>query len=165
MDAGKLFNKIARSHMYWGRKPLMDLLPLFEDSKGQVILDPFCGAGTPAVAALIKGARIIATDLNPISTFLTRVLIRPLNIPGVVTAFDEIYSEVLRRIGDVYKLPCPFCGKSATLDYVLWQDDKARSIPFSAKAECRSCGRSGLRQLPGDERKHQLQISQMEPVA
>ena len=60
----KLFNRIARSHMYWGRKPLVGLLQLFDDVADGVLLDPFCGAGTPAIAALINGARVIVGDLS-----------------------------------------------------------------------------------------------------
>ena len=162
--AAKLFNKIARSHMYWGRKPLAGLLQLFEEAKGKVVLDPFCGAGTPAVAALIKKARIIATDLNPMSIFLTRVLIRPLSIPGVVTAFDGVYYEVLNKIANIYVTPCPTCKKPAIIDYVLWEEDKTGSGPTSAQVKCPSCGRSGFQQLTSSERKRQLKISKTKPV-
>lgn len=162
--AAKLFNKIARSHMYWGRKPLSRLLQIFEEARGKIILDPFCGAGTPAVAALIKKARIIATDLNPMGVFLTRVLIRPLSIPTVVAAFNGAYNEVLNRVGNIYEIPCPTCKKSALIDYVLWEEDGAGSCPTSAQVKCQSCGRSGFRRLTSSERKRQLRISQTKPA-
>lgn len=162
--AARLFNKIARSHMYWGRKPLAGLLQLFEEAKGEVVLDPFCGAGTPAVAALVKKARVIATDLNPMSILLTKVLIRPLSIPGVTAAFYGVYNEVLEKIGSIYRAPCPTCKKPSTIDYLLWEEDKIRGGPTSAQVECPSCGRSGFHQLKTSERKRQLRMSQTNPV-
>ncbi|MFI5172700.1 MAG: DNA methyltransferase [Chitinophagales bacterium] len=40
--------------------------------KGDVVYDPFSGRGTTAIEAALCGRKIIANDVNPISTFLTR---------------------------------------------------------------------------------------------
>ena len=116
--AARLYNRIARSHMYWGRKPLVGLLQVFEDVADGIVLDPFCGAGTPAIAALIQGARVIAADLNPIGPFLTRVLARPLSIPLLKATFDQVTSALEASASSAYAIPCPRCGKAAML--VRW---------------------------------------------
>ena len=38
---------------------------------GAVILDPFCGSGTVAVEATLRGYHCIANDINPIATLIT----------------------------------------------------------------------------------------------
>ena len=84
----KLFNSISRTHSYWGRNPLTGLLEIFKDVKeGDVVVNPFCGGGTPVLAALLQGARVIAGDLNPMAVFLTKVLIRPISISALLRAF------------------------------------------------------------------------------
>ncbi len=45
---------------------------------GDFVLDPFVGGGTTAVEALLSGRQCLAADLNPLSTFVTRVKTRPL---------------------------------------------------------------------------------------
>jgi len=39
---------------------------------GSTVLDPFCGSGTVAVEALLRGHRCLVSDLNPIAVLITR---------------------------------------------------------------------------------------------
>ncbi len=161
--ATRLFNRIARSHMYWGRKPLVGLLQVFEEINGGVVLDPFCGAGTPTVAALLRGARVVATDLNPMSAFMTHVLTRPLSIPGLQAAFDHVFAEVSPKAELAYRLTCPRCGKTATADFILWKGPLQDGIPIAAKVECGNCQWSALHPLSIQEKKYQCRASQVKP--
>ena len=52
-------------------KLMMDLIQDFTDP-GDVILDPFCGAGTTLVAALRCGRRAIGIEMNPVYADLSR---------------------------------------------------------------------------------------------
>jgi adenine-specific DNA-methyltransferase len=49
------------------QKPVMALLPLILafSRMGDIVLDPFVGSGTTAVAAQILGRRYIGIELNP----------------------------------------------------------------------------------------------------
>ena len=153
--AARLYNRIARSHMYWGRKPLVGLLQVFEDVADGIVLDPFCGAGTPAIAALIQGARVIAADLNPIGPFLTRVLARPLSIPLLKATFDQVTSALEASASSAYAIPCPRCGKAAIADFVVWNGGPEDGRPVAAKAHCNSCGKLKVLPLDSHEEAHQ----------
>jgi len=125
----KIFNKIARSHMYWGRKPLAGLHEALEDlQKGDTVLDPLCGGGTVEVETLRRGARVIASDLNPVATFLTTVLIRPINIAKLLAAFYQVKSKVKSKILERYSILCPKCHKQAYIDYIVWQNKSPKNI-------------------------------------
>ena len=67
-------------------------------------MDPFCGGGNPAMAALIKGGRVIAGDLNPMAIFLTKVLIRPINLATLKSAFDDVAASVSHSILEKYEI-------------------------------------------------------------
>ena len=162
--ASKLFNRIARSHMYWGRKPLTGFRQIFEGVTAKdVILDPFCGAGTPVVAALLRSARVVATDLNPMSAFMTRVLIRPLSIPGLQAAFNSVFAEVSPKVDPTYTLRCHKCGKTATADFILWKGPAQDGTPIAAKIVCGHCRSSIFRPLSPQEAKNQHHASQSKP--
>lgn len=61
-------------HPYWARKPLniVDSVIRHLTQKGDLILDPFSGSGTIPFSAISNQRNSIATDLNPLSIFITR---------------------------------------------------------------------------------------------
>ena len=90
-----LFYHISHSHLYWGRKPISGLSRVLEGLKpGDIFLDPFCGGGTSILTALGKGARVIASDLNPMAVFLSKALIQPISVFALKEAFKTIRDDV-----------------------------------------------------------------------
>ncbi|HHT9104763.1 MAG TPA: iron-sulfur cluster-binding protein [Candidatus Wujingus californicus] len=160
----KITRIIARSHMYWGRKPISDLVNIFEEIKdGDIVLDPFCGGGNPAIAALMKGGRVIAGDLNPMAVFLTKVLIRPINLATLKSAFEDVAGTASRNILEKYKIKCPDCKQMAVIKYLVWANKNINeSNPETAQIECRQCGKL-YRKLSSVEVRRQLELSQMSP--
>lgn len=64
-------------HPYWARKPLnviQEIVSIFSE-KGDLVIDPFVGSGTTVFAALSRDRKIIASDLNPLSIFLTKTIV------------------------------------------------------------------------------------------
>lgn len=156
----KIFSRIARSHSYWGRKPLTGLHEALEDvQKGDVVLDPLCGGGTVAVETLRRNARIIASDLNPVAIFLTTVLIRPTNIAKLLDAFDELKTKVKAKILERYSILCPKCHRQAYIDYTVWQGER----PDRVKISCPNCRNSNLQPLSPSQAKRQFDLSKEKP--
>ena len=156
----KIFNRIARSHNYWGRKPLTGLHEALEDvQEGDVVLDPLCGGGTVAVEALRRNAIVIASDLNPVATFLTTVLIRPTNIAKLLDAFDEVKTKVKTKILERYSILCPMCHRQAYIDYSVWESNR----PDRVKTSCPNCRNSNLQPLSPTQAKRQFDLSKEKP--
>jgi 16S rRNA G966 N2-methylase RsmD len=55
-----------------------------------LILDPFGGSGVTAVEALMLGRKVIHIDLNPMSVFITKNLLAPVDIGELNDSFKEI---------------------------------------------------------------------------
>ena len=141
-DEVKLFSKISRTHSYWGRKPITGVAHVLSDlKKDQVFYDPFCGGGTPSITALLQGARVIASDLNPMAVFLTRVICRPIGISSLSSAFDQVKKSVSEKIQNRYLIKCPNCGTLQPCMYYRWHTNKTskKEYPDGAKLRCLKC--------------------------
>jgi hypothetical protein len=46
---------------------------------GDTIVDPFMGGGTTIIESIASGRRAIGTDINPLSSFITKVKTTPLS--------------------------------------------------------------------------------------
>ena len=159
-----LFNSISRSHLYWGRKPISGLSRVLEGLKpGDIFLDPFCGGGTTIVTALGKGARVIASDLNPMAVFLSKVLIQPISVFALKEAFKAIRDDVSDSILENYTIPCPKCRRQISFDYLKWNSQNGEGMPEAAKIKCNYCSLKDLCRLSKDEINRQLKLSAIQP--
>ena len=57
---------------------------------GDLVLDPFCGSGGTALAALMEGRKAIAIDRSPAATFITKNYCTPVDVPELQKAFEEL---------------------------------------------------------------------------
>ncbi len=57
---------------------------------GDTVLDPFGGSGVTAIEALMTGRKAIHLDINPLSIFLVKNLIAPVNFEPLGHAFQRI---------------------------------------------------------------------------
>ena len=143
-----LFYHISHSHLYWGRKSTRGLSRVLERLRpGDIFLDPFCGGGTPVIAALCRGARVIASDRNPMAVFLSRTLIQPVSLFALKEAFRKIRDDVSDSILESYTIPCPKCRKDIPFDYLKWNSLNGEETPEAVKVRCNSCGLNKLTPL------------------
>lgn len=65
-------------HKYFARRPHNVFNQLIENftSPGEIILDPFCGGGVTIYEGVTQDRRVIGCDLNPLSTFIVRNMIK-----------------------------------------------------------------------------------------
>jgi len=128
-----------------------------------LFLDPFCGAGTSSATALHLGARILASDLNPIAVFLTKVLIQPVSLFSLEQSLETLRDEVAESILSNYAIFCPGCRKEVYFDYLKWNCLEGNDMPEAVKVTCKHCGFNGLHPLTKDETKRQIAYSELQP--
>jgi SAM-dependent methyltransferase len=96
---------------------------------GDLVLDPFCGSGSTALAALLEERSCVAVDISPAATFITRGYVTP--VP--VSQFDRAAEALLASIADdereIYGIDCPTCNSPALIHATV----------FSTLYECTRC--------------------------
>lgn len=93
---------------WWARRTevvsgaLVEALAADSLTERLLIADPFAGGGIIALAALIRGHRVYAQDVNP---WASRCLVTMLDLPAVDelgTAADRLYDRVAHLLEDAY---------------------------------------------------------------
>ena len=111
------FNKVAKIHKYWSRKPFHLVEDCIErySKKGQVVLDPFCGSGSTGLGAILNGRKYIGYDLNPSAIFITR---STLGLDFSVEDFSKELEAIICGVkSDIMKLYS--CGGERYIVYCL----------------------------------------------
>ena len=94
-----------------------------------VILDPFMGGGTTLVEANRLGAKVIGCDLNPVSYWIVRETLKPLDLEKLDDYYRQVEKTAGEKIKQLYKTDCAQCGNESDSLYSFW----VRSV------ECPNC--------------------------
>ena len=92
-------------HKYWARKPHNVVAEYIKhySKKGDIVLDPFSGSGVTAIEAVKHGRKAVAIDLSPMSAFITRMTLIPVDLTDFKNEFDKIKEEIEPQIQNLYK--------------------------------------------------------------
>jgi DNA modification methylase len=109
-------------HTYWSKKPHDAIQQYIQHYTrlGDLVLDPFCGSGGTALAALMEGRNAIAIDLSPAATFITKNYCSPIDEDELQTAFNELKIKIKPEIDWLYETRCDCCGGKATTVYTVY---------------------------------------------
>lgn len=167
MGKKTVLNHLSCSLPYWEQSQIDVLDLLFSDVKtGDLVLDPFCGSGIPALVALQQGARVVAGDLNPMAVLLTRVLLQPMGLFALREEFQSVREAVADRIGDRYTILCPGCGKKTGFEQLIWKSAEGREDeirPDAVRSVCINCGFKGTERLTDSQVRRQITQSRTSP--
>lgn len=113
---------IYNMHTYWSKKPHGAIRQYIRHytKPGDLVLDPFCGSGGTALAALMEGRKAIAIDRSPAATFITKNYCTPVDVDELQQAFDELRDRVKDEVDWLYETKCDRCGGKATTAYVVY---------------------------------------------
>ncbi len=134
------FPERYKLHQYWSRKPWYVVRQYIEHftNEGDTILDPFVGSGVTACEALITRRKIIALDLNPIATLITKITcLSPIDLNKIRDTFKKIEKDIYREVNSLYETKCPVCNKKAMIINAIWKKSDISSLFFSCEF-CRS---------------------------
>ncbi len=109
-------------HIYWSKKPHDAIREYIRHytKPGDLVLDPFCGSGGTALAALMEGRKAIAIDRSPAATFITKNYCTPVDPNELRKAFEQVEAKVKAEIEWLYETRCDRCGGKATTAYTVY---------------------------------------------
>lgn len=113
---------IYNMHTYWSKKPhdaIQEYIKHYTQP-GDLVLDPFCGSGGTALAALMEGRKAIAIDLSPAATFITKNYCTPVDVDELQSAFNELEAAIKPEMDWLYETRCDRCDGRAMTNYVVW---------------------------------------------
>lgn len=87
---------------------------------GDLVLDPFCGSGGTALAALMEGRKAIAIDRSPAATFITKNYCTPVDPDELRRAFEDLKRRVQPEMDWLYATRCDRCDGPATTGYTVY---------------------------------------------
>jgi len=113
---------IYNMHTYWSKKPHDAIREYIRHytKPGDLVLDPFCGSGGTALAALIEGRAAIAIDRSPAATFITKNYCTPVEVNNFIAAFENLKTEVKPEIDWLYETRCNRCGGKAMTSSTIY---------------------------------------------
>lgn len=128
-------------HKFWARKPHNVVAEYIKHytKEGEIVLDPFVGSGVTAVEALILGRKAIAIDLNPVSTFITEMVLKPVNLDDIKEAYKEIRRKIRNKIVQLYETSCSKCKNKAMIIVAVWE--RLNPNPLELRYYCPICGK------------------------
>lgn len=66
-------------------------------NRGDLVLDPFGGGGSTLIEALMTHRKAIHIDLNPLSVFITKSLITPVNFTELNKEFEKVKNQFIKN--------------------------------------------------------------------
>ncbi|MBI4774972.1 MAG: hypothetical protein HY788_12475 [Deltaproteobacteria bacterium] len=113
---------IYNMHTYWSKKPHDAIRQYIRHytKPGDLVLDPFCGSGGTALAALMEGRKAIAIDRSPAATFITKNYCAPVDVDELQKAFEDLKRKVKPEIDWLYETRCDRCNGKATTAYTVY---------------------------------------------
>ena len=128
---GTLFRGLMLAEFGQGR--LEDLFFGANDFPGLRIADPFMGGGTPLIEANRIGCDIEGFDINPMSAWIVREELEPVDIESYERAANALIAALRTEIGCYYRTLCARYGDA---------DVPVKSFLWVKVLDCVSCGAS-----------------------
>ena len=126
---GTLFRGLLLAE--FGERPLEDLFFRSNDFPGLRIADPFMGGGTPLLEANRVGCDVEGFDINPMSAWIVREEIEPIEVAAYERAAAALISSLRADIDRYYRTSCPHYGDP---------DVPVKSFLWVKVLDCESCG-------------------------
>lgn len=113
---------VYNMHVYWSKKPHDAIRQYIRHytKPDDIVLDPFCGSGGTALAALLEGRKAIAIDRSPAATFITKNYCTPVDPNALREGLRKLQLKVEKEIIWLYETACDRCGGKAMTGYTVY---------------------------------------------
>ncbi len=122
--SAKPHTAVYKMHRYFARRPWSVFRALVEhySNPGSIILDPFCGGGVTVVEGLRLRRKVIAVDINPLATFVTRMEVLEAEPDDIQEDFERLGARCRNEIEALYKTRCEHCQRQVTAEWFEWSN-------------------------------------------
>lgn len=113
---------IYNMHTYWSKKPHDAIRQYIRHytAPGDLVLDPFCGSGGTALAALLEGRKAIAIDRSPAASFITKNYCTPVDTSKLDRILGDLRARVHSDMEWLYGTRCDRCNGQATITFTVY---------------------------------------------
>jgi len=120
-------------HKYWARKPHNVVREYIEhySKEGDIVLDPFVGSGVTTIESLRCERKAIATDIDPMAIFITRMTALPVDLKRLERVFKRFKQKLEGEIHSFYQTTCSECGLSVPAQAIVWRNNQPLDIRYS----------------------------------
>jgi 16S rRNA G966 N2-methylase RsmD len=87
---------------------------------GDIVMDPFCGSGGTALAALLDDRKAVTIDRSPAATFIAKSYCTPLGVSDFRQTVQKFLAAVTPEIEDLYDTRCDRCGGKASIGFTVY---------------------------------------------
>jgi DNA modification methylase len=156
----ELHTAIYNMHKYWARKPHNVVAEYVKNysNEGDTVLDPFCGSGVTFIEALRYRRKAIAIDLDPVSTFITRTTVIPIDLEQFQRNFDIIKSSIKPQIDALYLTTCPNCKEKSPFHHIIFDNTN----PITIHLTCPKCGFNSDKEFTTEDKELADEIEGMD---
>src|SRR5688572_24715505 len=146
---------IYEMHTYWAKKPheAVERYVQHYTQPGDLVVDPFCGSGGTALAAVRAGRRAVAIDRSPAAAFIARnycAVVEPVALRAAGAAVLAAVDGEMRRI---YSGRCGGCNGEAVVIHAVTERGAAVAGEIVELAlRCPACKWRGRRAPSPDDR-------------
>ncbi len=118
---------IYNMHTYWSKKPHDAIRQYIRHytKPGDLVLDPFCGAGGTAIASIMEGRKTVVSDLSPSATFITSNSLRIIDCNDFKKAVIKLEKKIGSSLVGLFNSP--------------WCDGIVKSVIYSERFRCSRC--------------------------
>ncbi len=92
---------------------------------GELVLDPFCGSGGTALAAMLEGRTAIALDRSPAAVFIAQNYCTAIDTDEIQHAVREAIAAARPELDWLYETRCDRCDGPARTAYTVYSEQFA----------------------------------------
>lgn len=120
--AGKQNPVYAMHGYHLGKKPHDALRRHIEacTRPGELVLDPFAGSGSTALAAVLAGRRAIAADASPAAEWIASFYLRRPDPRGLQRDWRDLLTRAAQDVDPLYATRCHRCDAPARIEYLIY---------------------------------------------
>lgn len=142
--------QMYRFMKYWGKKPHNIFRAYIEhySKENEIVLDAFAGIGICPFESIQANRKTIAVDLNPVATFIMKMIATPFDKDNFMKAYKSLHDEMINFENEtkLFKTTCIKCKKQGRILSVHFDGNRPKLIRYRC-----ICSKENQQKPPDEE--------------